>query len=154
VVKLYDINRELISFAISHPPLLNVLEDEKIANPLAEKRYLQLWLNQLTTATMSRKSNKSVKHWRSTKRPRTGWIPVLEISGGRSWPGSGRPRPVRNSIWRFSVGAKQPQAACRCDARFRDWKSNPARRIGTGGDSASSRENFTRREADAGPKGG
>ena len=47
VVKLYDINRELMSFAIAHPALLNVLEDEHIANPLAEKRYLQLWLNQL-----------------------------------------------------------------------------------------------------------
>jgi hypothetical protein len=48
LVKLYDINRELACFAIAHPPLLKVLEDENIPNHLAQKRYLQMWLNQLS----------------------------------------------------------------------------------------------------------
>ncbi len=48
MVKLYDINRELLSLGFSHPQLLEVLEDKKIADALLEKRYLQLWLNQLS----------------------------------------------------------------------------------------------------------
>jgi hypothetical protein len=48
MVKLYDINRELLSLGFSHPQLLEVLEDRNIADSLLEKRYLQLWLNQLS----------------------------------------------------------------------------------------------------------
>jgi len=48
IVKLYDVNRQLITLAFSHPVLFEVLEDKHIANPLLEKRYLQLWLNQLS----------------------------------------------------------------------------------------------------------
>jgi hypothetical protein len=48
IVKLYDINRELLSLAFSHPSLFDVLEDKPIKDHLSEKRYLQLWLNQLS----------------------------------------------------------------------------------------------------------
>jgi hypothetical protein len=48
LVKLHDINRELVCFAIAHPALLKVLEDQDIPNHLAQKRYLQMWLNQLS----------------------------------------------------------------------------------------------------------
>ena len=48
LVKLYDINRELLSLAISHPVLLEILEDRECSNSLLKKRYLQMWLNQLS----------------------------------------------------------------------------------------------------------
>ena len=48
MIKLYDINRDLLSLGFSTPALLEVLEDKSIADSLAEKRYLQLWLNQLS----------------------------------------------------------------------------------------------------------
>jgi len=46
-IQLYDINRELISMGFSHPPLFRILEDGEGINPTLERRYLQLWLNQL-----------------------------------------------------------------------------------------------------------
>jgi hypothetical protein len=48
LVKLYDINRDLISLGFSHHSLFQVLEDKKAADPLSQKRYLQLWFNQLS----------------------------------------------------------------------------------------------------------
>ena len=46
-IQLYDINRELISMGFSHPQLFRILEDAEGVNPTLERRYLQLWLNQL-----------------------------------------------------------------------------------------------------------
>jgi hypothetical protein len=48
LVELYDINRQLLSLGFSYHGLFQVLEDKKAADPLAEKRYLQLWFNQLS----------------------------------------------------------------------------------------------------------
>jgi hypothetical protein len=48
IVKLYDVNRQLIALAFSHRSFLKILEDQPVADPLLEKRYLQLWLNQLS----------------------------------------------------------------------------------------------------------
>jgi hypothetical protein len=48
LVELYDINRQLLSLGFSHPALFQILEDTKTADSLWEKRYLQLWLNQLS----------------------------------------------------------------------------------------------------------
>ena len=47
LVKLTDINRELLSLGFSHPQLFPILEDADDADPVWERRYLQLWLNQL-----------------------------------------------------------------------------------------------------------
>jgi hypothetical protein len=46
-IRLYDINRELVSMGFSHPHLFGILEDAEGINPTLERRYLQLWLNQL-----------------------------------------------------------------------------------------------------------
>ena len=46
-VRLYDINRELIAMGFSKPELFQILKDTKTAEPLVERRYLQLWMNQL-----------------------------------------------------------------------------------------------------------
>ena len=46
-IQLYDINRELISMGFSNPRLFRVLEDAEGVDPVLERRYLQLWLNQL-----------------------------------------------------------------------------------------------------------
>ncbi len=43
-----DVNRELLSLGFSHPPLFKILQDKKIADLEWERRYLQLWLNQLS----------------------------------------------------------------------------------------------------------
>jgi hypothetical protein len=48
LVKILDINRELISLGFSHPQLFGILADEANANPLWTQRYLQLWLNQFS----------------------------------------------------------------------------------------------------------
>jgi hypothetical protein len=47
IVKLSDINRELLSLGFDHPALFKILEDTPDADPTTERRYLQLWLNQL-----------------------------------------------------------------------------------------------------------
>jgi hypothetical protein len=47
LVEIYDINRELLTLGFSHPQLFDVL-DGKSADPVWERRYLQLWLNQLS----------------------------------------------------------------------------------------------------------
>ena len=46
-IRLYDINRELISMGFDKPELFDVLVDKHEVNPVTERRYLQLWLNQL-----------------------------------------------------------------------------------------------------------
>jgi hypothetical protein len=48
LVKIYDINRELLSLGFSHPQLFAILNDADNADPVWERRYLQLWLNQLS----------------------------------------------------------------------------------------------------------
>ena len=45
LVEIYGMNRELISLGFSHPKLFAVLADAKTADPVLERRYLQLWLN-------------------------------------------------------------------------------------------------------------
>lgn len=47
LVEIFDINRELVSLGFSHPQLFDILEG-KSADPVSERRYLQLWLNQLS----------------------------------------------------------------------------------------------------------
>jgi hypothetical protein len=48
LVKIYDINRELLSLGFSHPQLFAILNDASHADPVWERRYLQMWLNQLS----------------------------------------------------------------------------------------------------------
>lgn len=48
LVEILDINRQLLSLGFSHPKLFEVLEDKDVNDPLCEKRYLQLLLNQLS----------------------------------------------------------------------------------------------------------
>ena len=48
LVNLTDINRELLSLGFSHPQLFPILEDADDTDPVWERRYLQLWLNQLS----------------------------------------------------------------------------------------------------------
>jgi hypothetical protein len=47
MIKLFDINRELLSLGFSNHGLFKVLEDQSGTDELSEKRYLQLWLNQV-----------------------------------------------------------------------------------------------------------
>jgi hypothetical protein len=47
-IRLYDINRELISLGFSKPELFEVLKDEGKPDPTIERWYLQLWLNLLS----------------------------------------------------------------------------------------------------------
>ena len=44
MVKIYDINRKLVTLGFSHPELFDVLED-KPADAAKARRFLQLWLN-------------------------------------------------------------------------------------------------------------
>jgi hypothetical protein len=46
LVEIYDINRQLLSLGFSHPKLFAIMEDAPKADPVWERRYLQLWLNQ------------------------------------------------------------------------------------------------------------
>ena len=48
LVEIYDINRELIALGFSHPQIFAILLDAKDVDPMWERRYLQLWLNQLS----------------------------------------------------------------------------------------------------------
>lgn len=48
LVKIYDINRELISLGFDHPLLFMILQDGHGVDPVWERRYLQLWLNQFS----------------------------------------------------------------------------------------------------------
>ena len=45
-IRLYDINRDLLSLGFSHPNLFEVLSGKSPHGTESEKRYLQLWLNQ------------------------------------------------------------------------------------------------------------
>lgn len=44
-IRISDINRQLITLGFSHPELFKVLHGEP-ADPVVERRYLQLWFNQ------------------------------------------------------------------------------------------------------------
>jgi hypothetical protein len=48
LVKIYDINRELLTLGFSYPELFAILQDAENADPASEQHYLQLWLNQLS----------------------------------------------------------------------------------------------------------
>jgi hypothetical protein len=68
-IRLYDINRELISMGFTKPELFEVLKDENKADPTLERWYLQLWLNQLSlfhslksAGVLERDYQESVEH--------------------------------------------------------------------------------------------
>lgn len=46
--RVYDVSRQLLSLGFTHPALFDVLNDAPDVNPEWEKRYLQMWLNQLS----------------------------------------------------------------------------------------------------------
>ena len=48
LVKILDINRELITLGFSHPQLFEILAGNKDADPVWTQRYMQLWLNQFS----------------------------------------------------------------------------------------------------------
>jgi len=48
LVKILDVNRELITLGFSHPQLFVILTGDKDADPVWTQRYLQLWLNQFS----------------------------------------------------------------------------------------------------------
>jgi hypothetical protein len=48
LVKLYDVNRELLSLGFSQPELFKILNDAPDADPELQRRYLQMWLNHLS----------------------------------------------------------------------------------------------------------
>jgi len=45
---IYDINRQLLSLGFTHPQLFAVPDDSTHVDPLWERYYLQLWLNQFS----------------------------------------------------------------------------------------------------------
>ena len=47
LIQIYDINRQLLTLGFSTPELFDVLHDGKNSDPLQERHYLQLWLNQM-----------------------------------------------------------------------------------------------------------
>lgn len=48
LIKVTDRNHQLLALGFDHPKLFDILEDEKSHNPKWERRYLQMWLNQLS----------------------------------------------------------------------------------------------------------
>ena len=63
-IRLYDINRELITLGFSKPELFQILADAKNVDSTIERRYLQLWLNQLCLVDSFKRSgafNKEVQ---------------------------------------------------------------------------------------------
>lgn len=47
VLSIYDVNRHLIALGFENPELFKVLQDGTDIDPTMERRYLQLWLNQI-----------------------------------------------------------------------------------------------------------
>ncbi len=47
ILAIYDVNRQLIGMGFENPVLFKVLNDEPDVDPALERRYLQLWLNQI-----------------------------------------------------------------------------------------------------------
>ena len=48
LIQVHETNRELLTLGFSNPELFEILMDSDNVNPVWEKRYLQLWLNQLS----------------------------------------------------------------------------------------------------------
>ncbi len=55
LIRIYDINRQLLTLGFSHPVLFGVLQDSKEVDPTWERHYLQLWLNQMALIHAYRK---------------------------------------------------------------------------------------------------
>ena len=47
LIQIYDINRQLLTLGFSMPELFDVLHGSKNSDPIQERHYLQLWLNQM-----------------------------------------------------------------------------------------------------------
>src|SRR5437016_6124612 len=45
--RILETNRELLVIGFEHPDLLSVLEGEPLQDSRRQKRYLQLWINQM-----------------------------------------------------------------------------------------------------------
>jgi hypothetical protein len=65
-IHIYDINRDLISLGFSHPKLFEILKDAPDADHTLERRYLQLWLNQLYLIDSFKKSGAVTKDFRES----------------------------------------------------------------------------------------
>ena len=60
-IRLYDINRDLISLGFSKPELFKILQDEKGVDATLQRRYLQVWLNQLCLVDTFKRSGEFTK---------------------------------------------------------------------------------------------
>ena len=67
LIRLKDINRELLVLGFTHPELFEVLNGNAI-DPEKEKRYLQLWLNQIDVIWHGLKSNLFTKDYEAGLR--------------------------------------------------------------------------------------
>lgn len=47
LIRIYDINRELLAMGLEKPELLQAIGDESSGEEALERRYLQLWINQI-----------------------------------------------------------------------------------------------------------
>lgn len=47
LIQVYDINRQLLMLGFSTPELFDILQGSQNTDPVWERRYLQLWLNQM-----------------------------------------------------------------------------------------------------------
>ncbi|GHC12029.1 DUF6082 family protein [Cerasicoccus arenae] len=64
VLEIYKTNRELIQLALDDPDLMAVLEGREEVDSTKERRYLQMWLNQMTMVYLG---------WRNRFLPRSSW---------------------------------------------------------------------------------
>lgn len=47
LLQIKDINRQLLALGFANPELFEILHDSKEVDPVLERRYLQLWFNQM-----------------------------------------------------------------------------------------------------------
>lgn len=54
--RIIEINRNLMGMGFEHPDLLKVVDGQRIENPLRQKKFIQLWINQFELMWRARKA--------------------------------------------------------------------------------------------------
>ena len=63
LVKIYDLNHQLLALGFDKPELFEILQDAPEADPVWERHYLQLWLNQIAVVHLPERME-TLQNWR------------------------------------------------------------------------------------------
>lgn len=99
IIQIYDINRQLVSLGFSHPELFEVTRGQHPQSTETQRRYIQLWLNQMELCyQMNKRGLFQSSQWESMKLDIEDFMGIDRVQAHWKSFGQFYPEPFRHFI--------------------------------------------------------